>query len=127
MAVMGGEIDIVRSSSCPVSSYYPSPNTDALVSHSLCYHHQHLAFFKGTTMSSSEPATTPAAPMSDDEKKKFEEDHNQFVGSANFEAAKAKAGGLSELEHTEEGQKWLKVLVPKDDEEGSELAAKRKE
>jgi hypothetical protein len=42
-------------------------------------------------MSSSEPP----------EKKKFEEDHTQFVGSANFEKAKRDASDLSELGHTE--------------------------
>ena len=75
-------------------------------------------------MSSSEPATPPAAPREELEKQQFKEDHKHFVGSANFEAAKVKAGGLSELGHTEEGQKWRKALVPKDDEEGAALAAK---
>ncbi len=74
----------------------------------------------------SEPATPPAAPtsMEELEKQKYEEDHKWFVGLANFEAAKGKAGGLSELGHTEEGQRWLKALVPKDDEEGAAQAKK---
>jgi len=56
--------------------------------------------------------------------RKIEEDHKQSVGFANFEAAKAKAGALSELEHTTKGQEWLRALVPKDDKDGAALAAK---
>jgi hypothetical protein len=52
---------------------------------------------------------------------KLEESHKTAVGKANLEASKAKAGGLSALGKTEEGNMWLDALAPKDDEEGVAL------
>jgi hypothetical protein len=77
-------------------------------------------------MSSSEPAFALMEDLGKLEEKwrEFENNHKRAVGEANFEAAKVKAGRLSALGMTEAGKKWLKALVPKDDEIGCELARK---
>jgi hypothetical protein len=78
-------------------------------------------------MSSSElPTPAAAAPLGDRERREIDrelvkKEHKRTVGRANFEAAKAKAGGLSALEKTEAGRKWLQALIPKEDKEGAAL------
>ena len=43
----------------------------------------------------------------------MKEERKKKVGIAHFQAAKANAGGLSALDQTEEGKKWLAALVSK--------------
>jgi hypothetical protein len=79
-------------------------------------------------MSSSELSAAAGAASLEEMKwketrEKVIKEHKEAVGKANFEAAKAKpgVGGLSALEKTEQGQKWLHALVPTSDEEGRKL------
>jgi hypothetical protein len=72
-------------------------------------------------MSSFELSTPAAAPSEEGQREKIIKEHKVAVGKANFEAAKAKVGGLSALEKTDQGRKWLHALVPTSDEEAREL------
>jgi hypothetical protein len=76
-------------------------------------------------MSSSELSTLEGAVSErerrEEARKKVIKEHKAAVGQANFEAAKARVGGLSALEKTRQGQKWLRALVPTSDEEGRKL------